>query len=212
MPASPDPSAASPAWEDVKACRRERRKALIARRQAMGREERERLRDALIAHISTNFPELARHTVGFYWPIQGEPDLRHLMGDLIGEGARACLPVVVEKRRPVEFWAWHPRMRMEPGDWNIPQPRERHLERPTALLVPLVGFGGFYRLGYGAGYYDRTLAALDPKPFCIGVGLEIGRLETIHPQPHDIPMDAIVTEDGVWTAGGRDRLETPARG
>lgn len=201
---------ADPAWEDVKAWRRERRKALIARRQALGREARERLRETLAAQIRQHFPELARHTVGFYWPIQGEPDLRRLMRDLIDQGAGACLPVVVEKRRPVEFWAWHPRMRMEPGDWNIPQPRERHLERPTALLVPLVGFAGFYRLGYGAGYYDRTLAALQPKPFCIGVGLEMGRLETIHPQPHDIPMDALVTEEGAWTADGRERLEKPA--
>jgi 5-formyltetrahydrofolate cyclo-ligase len=59
--------------------------------------------------------------------------------------------------------------------------------------VPLLGFDAAgYRLGYGGGYYDRTLASLDPKPVIIGVGHELGRLETIYPQPHDIPMDVIV--------------------
>jgi 5-formyltetrahydrofolate cyclo-ligase len=83
---------------------------------------------------------------------------------------------------------------MARGIWNIPIPRERNSVRPTALLVPLVGFDAAgYRLGYGGGYYDRPLATLVPKPLTIGVGYELGRLETIYPQPHDIPMDAIVT-------------------
>jgi 5-formyltetrahydrofolate cyclo-ligase len=70
------------------------------------------------------------------------------------------------------------------------------------LLVPLIGFDhAGYRLGYGGGYFDRTLAVTAPKPLTIGIGYELGRLETIHPQPHDIPMDAIVTENGLgWVA------------
>jgi 5-formyltetrahydrofolate cyclo-ligase len=77
-------------------------------------------------------------------------------------------------------------------------PAERQVVSPTALLVPLVGFDEQgYRLGYGGGYYDRTLAASKPRPLAIGLGYEFGRLATIHPQPHDAPMDAIVTEAGV---------------
>jgi len=74
-------------------------------------------------------------------------------------------------------------------------PAEGDPVSPTALLVPLVGFDEMgYRLGYGGGYYDRTLASFPARPLAIGVGYEFAHLETIHPQPHDIPMSAIVTE------------------
>src|SRR5262249_39242937 len=145
------------------------------------------------------FPELRFARVGFYWPIQGEIDLRRLIADLIALGAEACLPVVVEKQRPLEFWAWRPGMKLKRGTWNISIPIERRLIRPTALLAPLVGFDAAgYRLGYGSGYYDRTLSTMEPKPLTIGIGYEFGRLGTIYPQPHDVPLDAIVTEAG-WT-------------
>ena len=69
---------------------------------------------------------------------------------------------------------------------------------PDLLIAPLVGFDGAgYRLGYGGGYYDRTLAARSPRPRVIGAGFTLSRLDTIHPQPHDIPMSLVVTEDGV---------------
>jgi 5-formyltetrahydrofolate cyclo-ligase len=80
------------------------------------------------------------------------------------------------------------------------------------LLVPLVGFDGRgYRLGYGGGFYDRTLTALSPKPLAIGVGYELGRLATIHPQPHDVPMNALVTEAGVVHFRDRDPRPGPPR-
>jgi len=129
---------------------------------------------------------------------KGEIDLRGIVRGLIARGTRAALPVVVESGTPLEFWAWQPRMKMARGVWNIPVPGERVPVRPGLLLVPLVGFDpAGYRLGYGGGYYDRTLAAMHPRPYCIGVGFELGRLDSIRPQPHDIPMDMIVTERGV---------------
>ena len=107
----------------------------------------------------------------------------------------AALPVVVAKSEPVEFWRWQPGAAMQRGFWNIPIPAERHAVTPDALLIPLVGYDSAgFRLGYGGGYYDRTLAALAPRPFCIGAGYDSAELATIHPQPHDIPMDLIVTE------------------
>jgi 5-formyltetrahydrofolate cyclo-ligase len=102
---------------------------------------------------------------------------------------------VVDTAGPVEFWSWRPEMAMSRGVWNIPIPAQREPVVPDALIVPLVGFDGArYRLGYGGGYYDRTIAAATPRPFCIGFGYQAARLETIFPQPHDIPMDLIVTD------------------
>jgi 5-formyltetrahydrofolate cyclo-ligase len=184
-------------WEDIRAWRRATRAELLARRLRLPRGEKDRIRAAASEFIWAQFPELRRACIGFYWPFKGEIDLRHLVRDFLAVGAQAALPVVVEKRRPLEFWAWRPRMKLERGMWNIPIPAERNPLRPTVLLVPLLGFDAAgYRLGYGGGYYDRTLASMNPAPLTIGVGDEGGRLETIDPQPHDVPLDAIVTEAG----------------
>lgn len=197
-------------WDEVRRWRREQRTELIARRQAIAQAERQRLQPHITSLLEAHFPELARALIGFYWPIRGEIGLHPFIRRLVAKGAGAALPVVVEKGRPLAFWAWRPGDRLERGVWNIPIPAERCVVRPTALLVPLVGFDGQgYRLGYGGGYYDRTLAAMHPKPLTIGIGYEIGRLETIHPQPHDVPLDAIVTEAGVLHARTRSVVPEP---
>lgn len=185
-------------WDEIKRWRRERRKELIARRQAIPQDQRRRLQPLILDLVERHFPELANAVLGFYWPFRGEIGLHPLVRRLVARGARAALPVVVEKGRPLEFWAWRPGDRLERGVWDIRVPAERQVVQPTALLVPLVGFDARgYRLGYGGGYYDRTLAAADPRPRAIGIGYELSRLPTIHPQPHDLPMDAVVTEAGV---------------
>jgi 5-formyltetrahydrofolate cyclo-ligase len=185
-------------WEDVRAWRRATRAELLARRLRVSRGEKERVRAAVREFIWQQFTEeLQRACIGFYWPFKGEIDLRHLVRDFLAAGAQAALPTIVERGQPLEFWAWRPRMKLKRGIWDIPVPAVPNAVRPTALLVPLLGFDAAgYRLGYGGGYYDRTLATMNPAPLTIGVGYELGRLETIHPQPHDIPLDAIVTEAG----------------
>jgi 5-formyltetrahydrofolate cyclo-ligase len=193
--------AAVPSWDEVRRWRKERRAELIARRQAIPQDERRRLQPVILDRVERHCPELASGLIGFYWPIRGEIGLHGLVRRLLEQGARAALPVVVEQGRPLEFRAWRPGAPLARGVWNIPIPAEREVVWPTALLVPLVGFDADgFRLGYGGGYYDRTLAAMDPKPLTIGIGFELGRLETIHPQAHDVPMDRIVTEAGVATA------------
>jgi 5-formyltetrahydrofolate cyclo-ligase len=184
-------------WEAIRSWRRSMRTDLRARRMAAPRSEREHIGSVLTDLLWDRFRELRDGCIGFYWPFNGEADLRGLVGDALALGAEAALPVVVEKQQPLEFRAWRPGTKLERGIWNIPIPAERNLVKPTVLLVPLVGFDrAGYRLGYGGGYYDRTLASMNPRPLTIGVGYELGRLETIYPQPHDIPLDAIVTEAG----------------
>jgi 5-formyltetrahydrofolate cyclo-ligase len=185
-------------WDEIRAWRRERRASLIAERQAIPQAERQRLQPVITGRLADQFPELRSGTIGFYWPIRSEIGVAHLIRELIEAGASAALPVVVGKKEPLEFRAWRPGTPLERGVWDIPVPAERQVVRPTVLLVPLVGFDEQgYRLGYGGGYYDRTLAASDPRPLAIGVGYELSRLATIYPQAHDVPMDAIATEAGV---------------
>jgi len=164
---------------------------------AMPSGERIRGNKAIAALTLEQLAGFKTANIGFYWPFRGEPDLRRLIRSLLDGGATASLPVVIDKGRPLEFWSWRTGERLRPGVWDIPVPTRRKLAHPDVLLVPLLGFDeAGYRLGNGGGYYDRTLAAIAPRPFTIGVGYELGRLKTIRPQPHDIPMDGIVTEAG----------------
>lgn len=140
----------------------------------------------------------SRAIVSGYWPMRGEPDLRPLLARLHEAGHVTVLPVVIEKNAPLVFRRWHPGVVMEKGFWNIPVPADPETFTPQVLLAPVVGFDvQCYRLGYGGGYFDRTLdllRALQVQFHAIGVGFAATRLATIHPLPHDIALDAVVTE------------------
>ena len=202
-------------WAEVRIWRKAQRASLLARRLGAAREERDAWSAAITARLGQS-PALdgPAGPVGFYWPFRGEYDPRPLARLLHRRGLRLALPVVVERARPLAFRAWWPGMRMRPGAWDIPVPDEGDWVRPEALLVPLLGFDPQgYRLGYGSGYYDRTLAAAAPSPpLTIGIGFETARLATIHPQPHDVPMDLIVTERRAFRgrAAGRSDADMAA--
>jgi 5-formyltetrahydrofolate cyclo-ligase len=184
-------------WERIRAWKRSRRVELLARRLAIPQGDRDRIGSELIDLLWDRFPELHEGCIGFYWPFRGEVDLRPLIARALRRGARAALPAVVETRRSLEFRAWQPDTILIRGKWDIPIPAERQLVTPTVLLLPLLGHDrAGHRLGYGGGYYDHALAGMDPKPLTIGVGYERGRLQTIYPQPHDVPLDVVVTETG----------------
>jgi 5,10-methenyltetrahydrofolate synthetase len=127
-------------WGDIRAWRRATRAELLVSRLRVPRGEKERVRAAVRQFIWEQFPELRHACIGFYWPFKGEIDLRHLVRDFLAVGAEASLPVVVEKRQPLEFWAWRPRMKMERGIWNIPVPtslrRDRDRDGMRALQIP----------------------------------------------------------------------------
>jgi 5-formyltetrahydrofolate cyclo-ligase len=144
---------------------------------------------------------IAAPTVSVYWPIRGEPDLRAWMHALSQSGVRVALPVATALAQPLVFREWRPGARLARGLWNIPHPADGKLIVPNIVIAPLVGFDlQGYRLGYGGGFFDRTLARLDPKPLTVGVGYPGAELRTIFPQPHDIPMDWVVTGSGILYA------------
>ncbi|HEX5129436.1 MAG TPA: 5-formyltetrahydrofolate cyclo-ligase, partial [Usitatibacter sp.] len=182
-------------------------------REALPLAER-RASDARIGElILAGFPMLAKMTIGFYWPIKGEVDPRVTLHRLRERGARTALPVVVAKGEPLRFLEWRPETPTVPGPMGLPIPQGSDVLVPDAVLAPPVGFGALgYRLGYGAGFFDRTLAAAHPRPLALGLAREMSRMETIHPQAWDIPMDFILTEAGIHVAGGAPlrRLEDSA--
>lgn len=184
-------------WRALAAWRREMRQAITAARQALPAASHREKSRAVERHLEGFFPTLAAQLVGIYWPIRHEFDPLPFARRLIAAGGAVALPVVVGKGMPLEFRGWIPATRMAKGVYDIPYPADGPAVAPATLLVALLGFDDAgYRLGYGAGFYDRTLASYAEKPLAIGVGFELGRLPTIYPQPHDIAMDHIVTEAG----------------
>ncbi|MBI3157962.1 MAG: 5-formyltetrahydrofolate cyclo-ligase [Burkholderiales bacterium] len=145
-------------------------------------------------------------TIGAYWPIKGEFDtLPALYRWSEADAARRIgLPVVDRATRQLRFHVWYPGCAMEEDAYGIPKPKDTEAFDPQMLLVPCVGFGpGGMRLGYGGGFYDRTLAALQPRPFTVGLAFAHGFIPWLLPEPHDVPLDAILTEEGVhWMRVG----------
>jgi 5-formyltetrahydrofolate cyclo-ligase len=182
---------------DVALWRKEKRAELIARRMAIPVEQRNRVAAAVAAQLDQLIPTRTARgvaVVSVYWPFRGELDLRDWMRSATARGLRIALPVVVAKGQPLVFREWVPGARLTRGVWNIPVPADGPEVVPDVLIAPFVGFDPqCFRLGYGGGFFDRTLAALKTPRTVIGVGHPSGALPTIHPQAYDIPMDLIVT-------------------
>lgn len=183
--------------DDLLAWRKARRAELLERRKALPLEAQRESNARIGELLLDGFPELAGMTLGFYWPFNGEVDPRVALLRLRERGTRLALPVVVAKGAPLEFREWFPGVESDPGVFGLPVPRAPKVV-PDAVLMPPVGFDAAgYRLGYGGGYFDRTLASLSPKPLAIGVARELSRMETIRPQSWDVPMDFVITEEGI---------------
>lgn len=185
--------------DELRSWRKAERERLIAEREALDAATRERLRLRIDAHLGRSFPGLATARVAFCWPLRGEYDARPLGQALRDRGALTALPVVVAPGQPLLFRQWHPGVALGSGPLGIPYPLYSDPVVPTAMLLPMNGWDeAGYRLGYGAGFFDRTLASLTRRPVVIGISYELARMKTIHPQSWDIPMDWVVTERGVY--------------
>ena len=199
----------------LKAWRKAERERLIAARVALAPATLDAWRRRMDITLERSFPGLARCRLAFCWPIKGEYDARHLARTLRSRGALTALPVVVKPKSPLIFREWHPGVQMVVGPLDIPYPAGSPEVVPEAVLLPMNGWDPQgYRLGYGGGFFDRTLASLAKRPLTIGVTYELAKLDTIHPQSWDIPMDYVVTERGVYRRddGGLAFLGEPDMG
>ncbi len=151
---------------------------------------------ALCAHVLPNV--VAGAVVAGFWPLAGEIDIRPLLHALDARNHPVLLPVTPRRGLPLEFRRWRPGDTMAPGRFGTPVPPGAPMI-PTLVLVPLLAFDRRgNRLGYGAGYYDRTLAAL-PGVRTLGCAFAAQELDSVPVGPHDVRLDAIATEHGVIT-------------
>jgi 5-formyltetrahydrofolate cyclo-ligase len=185
--------------DELRTWRAAERQRLIGERERLDPATLEHFRRRIDTHLERAFPGLAAAKVAFCWPVRGEYDARPLALRLRERGAVTALPVVVASGQPLVFREWHPGVPLASGPLGIPYPASSGPVVPSVALLPLNGWDqAGYRLGYGAGFFDRTLASMTKRPIAIGVGYELGRMQTIRPQAWDIPMDWIVTERGVY--------------
>ncbi|SDV50324.1 5-formyltetrahydrofolate cyclo-ligase [Chitinasiproducens palmae] len=177
---------------DAKLDKRALRTALLAVRQQAGAHDTH-LAHRLYALLEARAPRC----VAFYWPLAGEFDARETIAAWLAaySTASAALPVVTRADAPLAFHRWHHDSPMTLGRYRIPVPADAVTVTPDLLLIPCVGFDARrFRLGYGGGFYDRTLAALSPRPLTVGIAFDRTEVEALPGEAHDIPLDIVLTE------------------
>jgi 5-formyltetrahydrofolate cyclo-ligase len=170
------------------------RRALLERRASLSPDVRRQWDAAIAAHLLAWFKAHPVNALGVYWPIRGEPDLRPLYAELATLGICLALPIVDAPDTPLRFVAWTPGDAMVKDAMSVSVPADTSKTvQPEALLIPCLGFNGQnVRLGYGGGFYDRTLAAT-PRPVTVGIAYSC-MLAQFDGAPHDVPLDRIATE------------------
>jgi 5-formyltetrahydrofolate cyclo-ligase len=178
--------------------RRALRRKYIAWRMALPAAEHAAASLRIIGHLADWLLPHPPGTIAFCAAIRAEVDCQPLVLRLLAAGWQAAMPVVVAPETPMIFRPWTPSAMMTVDPYGIPIPDTPLFADPTVVLLPLVAFDNAgYRLGYGGGYFDRTLAACHPRPLAIGVGFDLCAEETLSPAPHDVPLDAVATESGL---------------
>jgi len=188
---------------DLVQWRKSERARLIKERLEISASTRKQNADRIAKQLDLAIGDMSGRVVSGYWPFRGEPDLREWLEQLESRGGRCALPVVVKAQAPLLFRIWRRGDKLERGVWDIPVPAAGEEICPDVVIAPLVGYDREgYRLGYGGGFFDRTLAAMQKRPLVIGVGYSQAALPTIYPELHDIPMDKIVTEREILSRSG----------
>lgn len=179
--------------------RKQQRADLIARRKQIPETERNIWSEAITASLIHGFPLLQQRTVGFYSPFQGEYDPAPVMAYLSACSTTLALPEVIGPHQPLIFRKWWSQAPMRKDAYGIAIPHDTEQVIIDAIIIPMIAFDNQgYRLGYGSGFFDRTLATIHPRPLTIGIAFEMLHLPTIYPHEHDIAMEYVVTEKAIY--------------
>lgn len=175
------------------------RRAAIAQRAALGASDRKAAATAAAAHFLNGIELTLDQMVAAYWPIRDEIDCRPVLAHLMDNFQPVCLPAVVGDEVPLVFRRWEVGAALyEAGFGTLGPPEEAATVVPDVIIIPLLGFDkNGNRLGYGKGHYDRTIAAMTKKPILIGYAFAAQNLPDIPAEQHDVPLNYLVTENGV---------------
>ena len=177
------------------------RRVMVARRAAIPSEERTNAARRAAAGAAALLPEETMPIIAGYMPVRNEFDALPLLAALQAQGAQTALPVVTGPGRPLEFRLWQTGDRLVPGAYGIHRPADKApVKSPDIVLLPLLAFDRKgRRLGYGGGYYDRTLALLRGGSTVLAIGLAFAAqmVDEVPSGPHDAVLDRILTEEGM---------------
>lgn len=185
----------------------------LAARDRLTPEARALASEAMLAHAGDTLDHVKGAVVAGFWPIRSEADIRPLMERLRTRGARLCLPVVLDRETIVFREFLQGAALVKTGFGTLGPDAQAAVLEPDILLVPLSAFDASgQRIGYGAGHYDRAIArlmALGRRPRLIGIAFACQEVASVPLEPHDIPLDAILTEHGLRIMeAGSIRYET----
>lgn len=169
------------------------------------REARDRLADRserearLLARVEQWLYTVEVSCLGFFWPTRGEPDLSGLVQRWLQGGPQRIAALPVMEGEVLRFAPWSPGTVLISGPFDVQIPQTEERIDPQLLLIPCVGIDcRRYRLGYGGGYYDRTVPQMSPRPITAGIGFDSARIESIDPKPHDLQLDVAITDAMLW--------------
>ena len=153
---------------------------------------------AVAGHFFDSVPLAPRDVVAGYWRIKDEMDCQPILVRLMDAFQPVCLPVVLGDEQPLELRLWEQGASLYEAGFGTLAPSELAPQvEPDVILMPLLGFDKRgTRLGYGGGYYDRTLERLSKRPRLVGLAFAAQELEDIPREAHDVPLDTVVTEQG----------------
>ena len=183
------------------------RKEIRQRRRALARTDRQSADQAINQTLLDLVEKTGCASLSAFRPFDGEPDLRPALDTLSRRGLRIALPVIVgaAAEARLQFRAWHPAMLLEKNDFGIEEPAGDEIVLPQDLdlvLLPLVAWDERgNRLGMGAGYYDRALAAVADckRPLRVGIAYGIQKVDQLPADPWDVRLHQVITEDGGFT-------------
>lgn len=189
-------SLAEPQYEEEKARLRLR---AFEQRGAVAQADRADMAKIAANHFLEGVPLNATDIVALYWPIRDEIDCKPLLTALVDSGQPVALPVVLGDEEPLELRLWEEGQPLYPSGFGTLAPAETApVVEPDVVVIPLLAFDKHgTRLGYGKGYYDRTLAKLSKKPLLVGYAFAGQELDFIPRESHDMPLDILVTEAGI---------------